>query len=217
MKPLIRNIGSTHHTPSCIDAARDGCLSSAASRRQEFLARRNRTSRRKTHKTEPAVAEPQGERPEIADRETPDKPFVMRRLFWPAVILVGIWWAVLIGLVVFTANPITLNRKQIHLSQRNGLIVTAQVLDPEKGKVKVLKDWTAGTTTGKELTVSGLKDLGVKSDQTYILPLTVSQQGTLRITPAAETKLPPPIYPADEESERQLQDLLKEWEPGVRK
>ena len=147
---------------------------------------------------------------------TPPDPAVVaksRRRFWIAVGLVAAWWAVLIGLARFSANPVTVNRKQIRSSRR---IVTAEVIDASAGTVKVVKDWSGGPTGGT-LRVQGLADSGAKDNESYILPLTEDAESNYRITTARISPGARPIYPASEAAVEQLTAILEEMKPPRRR
>jgi len=138
---------------------------------------------------------------ESSPADAAESPRTRRFLLIAAV--VAAWWAVLIGLVIWTANPVTLNRRQIRISH---LVVTAEVLDADAGQVKILKRWK-GNTAGEELRVNGLRDSGAETGEAYILPLT-AKNGQWKVTPAFETQNTPSIYPADLDSVKQLEALL---------
>jgi hypothetical protein len=125
-----------------------------------------------------------------------------RRLLF-AVAVVAVWWAVLIVLVIFTANPVTLNRRQLRHSQP---IVTAEVLDAAEGRVKVVRDFSGAGIKG-EIRVDGLPDLGVRDGKTYILPLSVAPRGGWQITPVPDSSHRRLVYPATDDALKQLAEF----------
>jgi len=126
-----------------------------------------------------------------------------RRRLLIAVALVAVWWAVLIALVVFTANPVTLNRRQLGRSEK---IVTAQILDAADGQVKVVKDWSGAGLTG-EIRVDGLADVGARDGKTYIIPLSLTRRGGWEITPVPDSSHRQQIYPATDDALKQLAEF----------
>ncbi len=118
--------------------------------------------------------------------------------------LVGLW---VIGLGVLswlTANPITLNLDQI-LDATD--VLTAVVEDIEVGRVSVEKSWK-NAVRDERLTLINLRETKPDSRQRLIIPVTLTNKGW-KITPSKLPREPPLVYPATEESERQLRHLLK--------
>lgn len=173
-----------------------------SSKRPETVTRTGATAERDGAKRAPPPAPPTADAP----------PPRARRMFLLVAAAVVGWWAVLIGLVVFTANPVTLNRRQI---RRSDDVATAEVLDAATGRVKVLQEFKHGTPLG-EITVEGLSRSGAKTGTTCILPLVKSPDGTYRVAGAGSDKRPPPVYPATGEALDQLRELLKPAGPDRR-
>lgn len=179
-------------------------------------------SRRKRKRKQQSVVRPAAGPPRRVDTENDIAPSLQhvswfRRRFLVAAVLVGVWWAALIGLVVLTANPVTLNQAQIRRAATNGSIVTAKVVDSEAGTVEIVKDWTAGDSRGR-VTIDRLAESGARDGKTYILPLTTeSQRGTVRIAPAKIPSQPPPIYEATDEAVHQLTVILDSMKPRAGK
>lgn len=122
------------------------------------------------------------------------------------------WWIALIGMVAFTANPVTLNRRQLNNSP---FVVTATITDLKSGRAKVEKEWKAGRNMG-EITIPALSrkvtvaGAGAPIEGgTYILPLSISPDG-FRITSIASKEKSATIYPANESTLRQLEDAFEE-------
>lgn len=172
-----------------------------------YVSRRKRGKRR-TSPGKDAVAKNTGDATQPVPASVNPSPDVppRRRRFVIAAGIVGCWWAVLITLVVLTANPVTLNRRQLRNSSR---VVTAEIVDVEQGTVKVVKDWI-GSEAGGNLAIDGLKDLGVENGKTYILPLSLSPRGSLRITPAPDSPNNRLVYPASDDALKQLAGFLKD-------
>ena len=97
------------------------------------MARRKRGKRR-TSPGKDAVAKNTGDATQPVPTSVNPSPDVppRRRRFVIAAGIVGCWWAVLIALVVLTANPVTLNRRQLRNSSR---VVTAEIVDVDHENV----------------------------------------------------------------------------------
>jgi hypothetical protein len=159
----------------------------------------NRRSSSSTHPSErPAAGAESNPAPAPAD----DRHY--RRRFFLAAVVVAAWWAVLIALVIFTANPVTLNRRQLRSSSQ---IVTAEIVDAADGRVKVVKDWSGSGVTG-ELHVDGLRESGVRDEETYILPLSLTARGGWQVTPAPEAPDRRLVYPATDDALQQLAEFV---------
>lgn len=128
----------------------------------------------------------------------------VRRWFVLAASLAGVWVIGLGMLSFLTANPVTLNRDQI-LEATN--VLTAVVEDVELGRVRVEKSWK-NAIQDEQLTLPNLGETKPVARQRLLIPVTFSNH-KWQVTPS---KLPhelPLVYPASEESERQLRHLLK--------
>lgn len=134
-----------------------------------------------------------------------------RRLWlWPAVLLFGIWFTFLVTLAVRTANPVTLNRRQIREAD---LIVEATIENAATGECHIVRSWPEALQLGPVVTIVGLADLAVRTGTAYLLPLERNERGAgYRIAPTPPPLSKPLIYPADDESRRQLEDILGERE-----
>jgi len=140
-----------------------------------------------------------------ADRAETPAAFAAHRKFLLLAIAVGCaWWLALGALALFTANPVTVNPKQIALSE---YVVTGRVDDATTGAVNVEKEWKHGATLGT-IAVSDLERAGARNGDTYILPLVRADHDKFQITPGFDAERPPPIYPASDDAVRQLEELL---------
>ncbi len=131
------------------------------------------------------------------------RPYV-QSWFALAASLVGLWVIGLGLLSYLTANPVTLNRDQI-LDATD--VLTAVVEDVEVGRVRVEKSWK-NAVLDEQLTLINLRETKPASHHGLIIPVTLTGNGW-QITPSKLPREPPLIYPATEESERQLRHLLK--------
>ncbi len=128
----------------------------------------------------------------------------VRQWFALAASLVGLWVIGLGMLSFLTANPVTLNRDQI-LEATD--VLTAVVEDVEVGRVGVNKSWK-NSVRDEQLTLINLRETKPTSRQQLLIPVTLTGKGW-QITPSKLPRDPPLVYPATEESERQLRHLLK--------
>ena len=128
----------------------------------------------------------------------------VRQWFALAASLVGLWVIGLGVLSFLTANPVTLNRDQI-LEATD--VLTAVVEDVEVGRVGVEKTWK-NAVRDEQLTLINLRETKPASRQRLLIPVTLTGKGW-QITPSKLPREPPLVYPATEESERQLRHLLK--------
>lgn len=117
-----------------------------------------------------------------------------------------LWMAVLITLVVRTANPVTLNRRQILESR---LVVEANVLETASARCEVRRTWPAGQDLDVIL-VPQISRLEVDSAESYLMPLIPSADGTYEIVPVERGKrnADPRIYPATAAAIEQLEAIL---------
>jgi hypothetical protein len=136
-----------------------------------------------------------------------------RRLWlWPAVILFAVWFAFLLTLALFSANPVTLNRRQVREAD---LVVEATIESLATGECRIVRTWPEAPQLGPIITIAGLADLAVRAGETYLLPLERLPRGAgFRIALAPPPLSKPLIYPADDDSRRQLEEILGEQEPG---
>ena len=139
--------------------------------------------------------------PDIASSSTASH---IRRWFVLAASLVGLWVIGLGVLSLLTANPVTLNRDQI-LDATD--VLTAVVEDVEVGRVGVEKSWK-NAVLDEQLTLINLRESKPASRQRLLIPVTLTGKGW-QITRSKLPREPPLVYPATEESERQLRHLLK--------
>lgn len=130
-----------------------------------------------------------------------------RRLWlWPAVLVFAVWFVLLVTLAVRTANPVTLNRLQIRQAD---LIVEATIEDLATGECRIVRSWPDAPQLGPVITVTGLGELSVRPGEAYLLPLNRNERGAgFHIAPTPPPLSKPLIYPADDESRRQLEEIL---------
>jgi hypothetical protein len=118
----------------------------------------------------------------------------------------GLAWIVgLVLLAAFSANPVTLNQKQIRVSD---FVVTAQRSPDDSTELIVVKEWLRGEDLGT-IRVTNLDKTNLTTDQEFLVPLQRLTNGRIQITPTPLPNNPPLVYPATPEAEAELQKLLE--------
>jgi len=120
------------------------------------------------------------------------------------------WWTILILLVIFTANPVVLNYRQIAESD---YVVTGRVVDRTLGRVEVLKEWQPAPSRAEPLQpgvieVTNLPEVTTASrGDEFLFPLQrVGRR--FEVTPARALNNRPLIYPVTPVAEKQLEQIL---------
>jgi hypothetical protein len=139
-----------------------------------------------------------------------------RRWLLPLSLVVGaVWWAVLLGLAAQTANPVTLNIRQ--LSQAD-VVVLGRVVEHDAGRVQVLQQWLGPATLPRMLVLDHLDETIVEQGKTYLFPLSQNAEGTFGVTrgrsPATSRNAGPQrsaayVYPASPKTIQRLESMLK--------
>lgn len=155
-----------------------------------------------------AQSKPEAVAPDSApDPTSPQKPVARsRRPLIAAFVIAGVWISALLVLALTTANPVTLNRKQI---RKSDYVVTAKRTGPGAQTLEVLKEWKHGESLGT-VTIANLERVEMPADREFLVPLNSVGSGRYLIT---ETTLPnraPLIYPATEEAKSQLVSILED-------
>lgn len=127
-----------------------------------------------------------------------------RRWFVWMASLVVLWVIGLGVLSLLTANPVTLNRDQILAASD---VLTAVVEDADYGQVLVEKSWKDVIHEDK-LELPNLRYTNAAVGDRLLIPVTNSQSGW-RVALSNLPNQMPLVYPFNDESERQLQHLLK--------
>ncbi|MBC8290395.1 MAG: hypothetical protein H8E37_08770 [Planctomycetes bacterium] len=116
-------------------------------------------------------------------------------------VLAAIWYVALISLAAFTGNPVTINRLQI---KQSDLVVSGSV--DENGTIShILVHKVNGIIPAGEIRVTPFD----WPPGDYILPLK-NKDSQLQVTLSELPGNPPLIYPSNEKSIKQLQQILKE-------
>lgn len=131
-----------------------------------------------------------------------------KRKFAPAllaaVLLGSVWLSALLWMTVTYANPITLNRHQI----LNSNFVARGHFDEKLRNFKVIEVWPKDAIKEDSLRFRNILELFPESGQEYLIPVVRKEQAYYAT--ASRMKGRPLIYPVNEESLKQLQDILGE-------
>lgn len=141
---------------------------------------------------------------ENSNGQSPIEPEPVRGKRWRPVaiavfVVAAAWYLILISLAALTGNPVTLNRLQLRASR---LIVAGSV--DEKGTVSHILVFKGVAPEGEIRVTPFLWPPG-----NYILPLRSNDAGELEVTPSMLPDNPPLIYPTNDKSIEQLQQILK--------
>ena len=124
---------------------------------------------------------------------------IWKRVGIAVFVLAAAWYLCLISLAAITGNPVTLNRVQL---RESSLVVEGSVDD--KGVVSHILVFKGIAPEG-EIRVTPFS----WPPGEYILPLQRTGAGKLEVTPSKLPGNPPLIYPANDKSIEQLQQILK--------
>lgn len=129
-----------------------------------------------------------------------------RRRFWLALGLFTTWFVCLLVLALLTANPVTLNRRQILDAD---LVVEAQVKNIATGECRVISV-RPDALLGEKIVVAGLSDLNIEPEKAYLFPLRrETGTGTYSVMPTPPPESQVLVYPASDEALLQLEQILK--------
>jgi hypothetical protein len=126
-----------------------------------------------------------------------------RTVFVPVLVFAA-WLLALIGLTVATANPITLNRQQILDAD---LVIEASITNAATGECSIKKSWPE-RIVDTTMTLPELRSMSLNEGQSYLLPLTVSDDGGYRLARTPPPLSRPLIYAATADSRAQLAAIL---------
>lgn len=168
------------------------------------------------------MSAPSNPSPPMNEDSSPDgKPLVRSsRSIWYALLgLALVWGAILLSLVLFTANPVTLNWEQIQLQAQ--MVISAEVLNVESGKVKVTRVWKEGgpVQPEQELLILNLKQTPARNGESYLIPVIKSgpvagaytipmTQEQLALEEKGKEDIQPYCYPLSDDVVKQLESLL---------
>lgn len=142
--------------------------------------------------------------------EERSNPWSSRRNLLIAGGLATAWILTLLFLAWTTANPVTLNRKQI---ERSHFVVTATRESKDSSMLIVSKEWKHGRELGT-ISVINLKETGMPVGREFLVPLeavSLRDDDTPQYA-VTKTTLPneaPLIYPATPEAKSALEEQLK--------
>jgi hypothetical protein len=124
---------------------------------------------------------------------------------WAAALVFAGWLTALVVLVVTTANPVTLNRRQVLQSR---VIVEAEVADASRETCSVQRSWPVGLGVGTDIRIEGLTSLHLQPETRYLIPLNTTDAGTYRVTPVHDGSDDLRVYPASADAVTQLEQIL---------
>ena len=135
------------------------------------------------------------------------------KLALPAALVCVVWVLGLAAMVLQTANPLTLNRRQIEVST---MVVQAEVTRLVPGEVRVEKFLLGSGKDSQLILVRNLNQTPAQIGQRYLLPLvpvrdvtgTVAN-GLYDVTPTGLPENQPLIYPNSDEAMQLFETLLK--------
>jgi hypothetical protein len=129
-----------------------------------------------------------------------------RAVLVAALILAGLWIVGLVVLAAVSANPVTINQKQIRDSD---LIVTAKQSTDNPSKLVVTKEWIQGDDLGT-IQVTNLEQTRIVPGEEFFVPLKRMAKGRFQVTPTPPSLNEAPlIYPATAEAQSQLESILE--------
>ncbi|GAB4145678.1 MAG: hypothetical protein Tsb009_17920 [Planctomycetaceae bacterium] len=128
-----------------------------------------------------------------------------------------LWGIVLTGLVIFTANPVTLNRRQF---LNASAVVTAKVEDRENGTVQVEQVWWSENNDIKKSVAIQIHELNksqAKNGESYLFALKKDDSQRFVIVPVLlGDDVKPLIYPITDDAIEQLKSLAAERKSSSR-
>lgn len=143
-------------------------------------------------------------RTDSPDSIAPREALSAKKRFALVAAFAGLWLIGLGTLSYLTANPVTLNREQIRSATD---VLTAMVEDAKAGTVRVEKSWKEAVSESR-LALPNLSAANPAAGDRFLIPVSRSRDGW-RVTRSKLPQEPPLIYPATQESETQLQQMLK--------
>ena len=142
----------------------------------------------------------------VAPNCGPSRSSVPRTILYLVGVVAVVWWACLVGMTLFTANPIILSCAQIDKSE---IVVTARRLPDAEQDVVSIEQVEFGTMPKGTARVHFLADTKMPVGPLFVLPLSTAS-GRLAVTrlKGQDPKSPGRIYPATPEVTEQLRKCL---------
>ena len=145
------------------------------------------------------------------------QPSANRWLFPLSLTVGAVWWVILLSLAIKTANPVTLNVRQLVQAD---LVVLGRIVDVNAGRVEVQRQWLAPEALPQTVVVDHLDQTAVEPGQSYLLPLSRTTESTLEVTPRRLAATSPGqqsqkstgyVYPASAETIQRLETVLSQY------
>ena len=176
--------------------------------------RKRRTKRRHQQESQTANEGVRTRQPEAADTSpaamdcSPPRsaPSQSRFLLVLAICTTLVWFAGLTGLAILTANPVTLNVRQIVEAR---YVVSAVLSTHRNGAVDVTKEWKRGAQL-RSVQIENLNDTRFDPGVTYLVPLSPFGDGRYQVTPTPPPDGRPLVYPATAETVERLERIIAE-------
>jgi hypothetical protein len=149
--------------------------------------------------------------PSPAESQTAGNPLLLRAVITLAVLNCGF----LIGVALFTSNPIVLNPHQIRTSS---LIVSGSLESSEKRGVTIkIEEIWKGKADTDAVFVRDLSAARFRGSDIWILPLSRVSPTEYSVTPGknASATAKPLLYPADPDTLNKLKSLLSPDVPSL--
>jgi len=128
---------------------------------------------------------------------------------WVGLGVLSLWCGFIAALTFLTSYPITLNWKQVSISD----VVLEGQLSADGSSVEPIpgKPWPFETQT--PVVVSNLAETSARAGKAYLFPLTRKQRGRpgYFVTPSQLPNGEPLVYPVTDESLAQLQKIDPTW------
>jgi hypothetical protein len=158
---------------------------------------------------EPKSPAPPVESPGSEVRNSAGNFFGKRSVLVAALIVSALWILGLVVLAAVSANPVTINQKQIRESH---FIVTAMRDSSNPSTLVVTKEWFRGEELGT-ITVTNLDETNMTLGQKFLVPLQKLATGRFLVTPTSLPNKAPLVYRATPKAESQLKTLLESRAP----
>lgn len=135
------------------------------------------------------------------------EPRLLSKRIWLGVLAVAVtWWLFLLLTAWLTANPVTLNHRQIVEAH---YVVTGKVTNLAQGTVDVTREWKHAARL-KTVTVENMNQTVAQEWETYLIPLDAVGKDAYRVAETPIEGAPPAIYPVTAEAIAQLEAIMEE-------
>jgi hypothetical protein len=123
-----------------------------------------------------------------------------------SICVAAVWLAGLTSLAILSANPVTLNVRQIHDAR---YVISAVLTKRDGGIIVPQKEWKHGEQL-PPLRIDNLDQVRFDPGVTYLVPLSPSDAGGYRVSATPLSDKRPLVYPATAEAIEQLEAALQQ-------